>query len=87
MAGCAKGVLVALVVLVLAPVETTADSPSYTLPDSWSGLIALEWKCGIPDHSPLHGQVERVIMKYRKEWLMRVDVRAIDRSQSRVRSD
>ena len=80
-----KNVLIALVVLALATVETTADSPSDTLPDSWSGLIALEWKSGIPDDSPLHQQVERVIMKYRKEWVMRVDLRVIDRDPERVR--
>ena len=85
MRNCAKGVFLALVMLVQAPVGSTADVPSDILPDSWSGLIALEWKSGIPDDSPLHQQIERVIMKYRKEWVMRVDLREINRSPERAR--
>jgi hypothetical protein len=80
-----RHVLVALVVLALAAAETTADSPSDALPDTWSGLIVLQWKSGIPDDSPLHRQLERVIMKYSKEWLMRVDFRVVGRSQAGAR--
>ncbi|MEE4270125.1 MAG: hypothetical protein V2I67_00520 [Thermoanaerobaculales bacterium] len=85
MSGSVKSVVLALVVLVVAPGGSTADAPSDSLPDSWSGLIALEWKSGIPDDSPLHQQVERVMMKYRKEWLMQVDFREFDRDTTQVR--
>lgn len=56
-----------------------------SLPDTWSGLITLEWDSGIPDDSPLHQQVERVMMKYTKRWLMRVDFRVTHRGPVQVR--
>ena len=69
MRNCAKGVFLALVMLVQAPVGSTADVPSDSLPDSWSGLIALEWKSGIPDDSPLHQQIERAVAMRRAQGL------------------
>jgi hypothetical protein len=81
----AVSVIVALVVSVPATRLAIAESPSDSLPDFWSGLIALEWETGIPDDSPLHQQADRVIMEFSKEWLMRVDFQAIERGPAIVR--
>ncbi len=73
-----------VVFVVMWALFTSASARAGSVPDTWSGIITLDWSSQLPENSPLRAEVDRIIINAHTEWTMRVHFKKVSASDRGV---